>query len=230
MRAAIKVALVAPLLGACQHQQSEPESHYKSPDVTVEELGYYAVTPPSTAFGPGSLVTSIKGTGLKSPLKLTYLCSPKYINVPAPTVDTAASESASRALGGGVTLGAKTLADLGLGAEAQYVNSVTINFSNVKVEQLGFDEMQDVVDSLNSKCRNILAKYTAENLAFQTKQAIRADVKYEVSLKANASLEAKNIIVKFISANIGGNAEITEENVISGSGLYYGVVLHDIQS
>lgn len=228
MHKAIKLALVVPLLGACQNQPSGPDSAYSAQPQTVEDLGYDAVALPSTAFGPGYLVTSLRGTGLKPPLQLTYLCSPKYTNVPSPTVDAAASASASRILGAGATLEGKTLAGLGLGAQAQYVNSVEISFSNVTVEQLGFDEMQGVVDSLGDVCRSKLREFAAKNLAFQTKQAIRADVTYRVSVKADASLEAKNAILSFLSASIGGNAEITQGNVVTGTGLFYGVVLHSI--
>ena len=120
------------------------DAYSSSPRQTIASLGYTPVTLPSTAFGPGTLVTSIKGTGLTAPLNLTYLCRPEYTVIPPLIVDDAASAQVSHALSGTFSLDTAIVKGIGikLGANASYVTSISVSFDNVKVEQLAFDDLR----------------------------------------------------------------------------------------
>ncbi len=215
--------LVALLMSSCTAtKQAE-----NTPDLnsTIQALGYDSLALPSTAYGPGALVTSVKGTGLVSPLNLTYLCRPDFTHAPPPIVDTAASADASRSLNSSFKLDPATLTKISLGANASYIDTVTLKLSNVTVEQLAFDDLEAVRSSLGPSCKQIVADFSKKSLAYQTKQAIRADVEYSFKLKAGASAEAKGLIIKALAAAFGGSIESDQASTVTGKGLFYGLLL-----
>ncbi|NRP85229.1 hypothetical protein GFPCMMHI_01114 [Ensifer adhaerens] len=215
--------LVALMMSSCTAtKQAE-----NTPDLnsTIQALGYDSLALPSTAYGPGALVTSVKGTGLVSPLNLTYLCRPDFTHAPPPIVDTAASADASRSLNSSFKLDPATLTQIGLGANASYLDTVTLKLSNVTVEQLAFDDLETVRSSLGPSCKQIVADFSRKSLAYQTKQAIRADVEYSFKLKAGASAEAKGLIIKALAAAFGGSIESDQGSTVTGKGLFYGLIL-----
>lgn len=212
-------------LAACN---TDGPTNLASPDSAIEKLGYDAVALPSTAYGPGSLVTSVKGSGVASPLKLTYLCRPDFASVPVPIVDQAASSQVSRALSGRFALDAPALNAFGIGADAQFLESVTLSFSNVKIEQLGFDDLKTVRDNLGPVCKDIVRDFSTRSLAYQTKQAIRADVVYTANFKAGASAEVKNLVLDALNVGFGGSVQGGSGQTITGSGLYYGLILERV--
>lgn len=219
-------ALSAVVLASCSTTNpNPPELGFESPNSAIEKLGYDAVSLPSTAYGPGSFVTSVKGFGMTSPLKLTYLCRPDFTNTPPPIIDGAASAQASRIFSGSFKLGVSALADLGISAEITDIESVTIKFSDVKIEQLGFDDLQAIRSGLGPKCQEIVQKFSKDGIAYQTKQAIRADVTYNANFKRGASAEAKNIAIQALKATFGGSVESSSDSSLTGTGLYYGLLL-----
>ncbi len=151
------VAVAAIFLSSCDQTSG---GLAPSPNTVVQRLGYDAVALPSTAYGPGSLVTSVKGSGLKSPLKLTYLCRPDFTNAPKPIVDVAASSEASRQFNGTFKLDATALAELGISAGLDNVESVTMKFNNVKIEQLGFEDLASIRAGLGPNCAEILREFS----------------------------------------------------------------------
>ncbi|MDG4889728.1 hypothetical protein [Mesorhizobium sp. WSM4887] len=191
----------------------------------IKSLGYDSLALPSTAYGPGSLVTSVKGSGFIPPLKLTYLCNPEYTHVPPAIVDQAATSETSGKLTGSFQLDATTLAKLGLGAKLSYIRSVTIKLSNVTVEQLAFDDLASVRSQLGPDCKAIVSDFSKRSLAFQTKQAIRADVTYSVQLNKGASAEIKGLVVQALTAAFGGSVQSDSGLTATGKGLFYGLVL-----
>lgn len=186
--------IVALLLSALAMSSCSPTRQAENtPDLnsTIKVLGYDSLALPSTAYGPGSLVTSVKGSGLVAPLNLTYLCRPDFAHAPPPIIDKAASADASRSLNSSFKLDPSTLIQIGLGASASYLDTVTLKLSNVSVEKLAFDDLETVRSTLGPSCKQIVAEFSKKSLAYQTKQAIRADVTYSFKLKAGASAEAK---------------------------------------
>ncbi|EJJ31595.1 hypothetical protein [Rhizobium sp. CF142] len=206
---------------------SMPPSRESSADLnsTLQSLGYEAVALPSTAYGPGSLVTSIKGSGFSAPLKLTYLCRPDYTQSPPPIIDPAESQNVSRSLNGSLSLDPATLTKMGLGASLSYIDSVTLKLTNVRVEQLALDDLHQIRNTLGPNCQSILTEYGKQSLAYQTQQAIRADVNYSIQMKKGASVEAKGLVLKALLAAFGGKIESNRELSASGTGLFYGLVL-----
>ncbi|MBZ9701630.1 MULTISPECIES: hypothetical protein [unclassified Mesorhizobium] len=192
---------------------------------TISSLGYDSLALPSTAYGPGSLVTSVKGNGLMPPLKLTYLCRPDFAHTPPAIVDQAASSEASGALKGSFQLDATTLAQLGLGAKLSYIRSVIVKLSNVTVEQLAFDDLASVRSQLGPVCQNLVETFSSRSLAYQTKQAIRADVTYSVQLNKGASANVKGLVLHALTAAFGGSIESDSDLTATGKGLFYGLVL-----
>jgi hypothetical protein len=195
---------------------------------TVESLGFDALALPTTAFGPGSLVTSVKGNGLKPPLKLTYLCDPRFTRIPPPLINQGASTGISGAFNGSFSLDASALTQLGLGANLGFVRSVTLKLSNVTVEELAFDDLAEVRSGLGDGCRKILREFSTQSLAFQTKQAIRADVTYTVDFTAGASAEVKGLVIQSLVTAFGGKIENNSGLNVTGNGLFYGLVLTKI--
>lgn len=191
----------------------------------ISSLGYDALALPSTAYGPGSLVTSMKGNGLRPPLKLTYLCRPNFTHTPPPIIDDAASSEASGALKGSFQLDATTLAQLGLGTKLNYIRSVTVRLTNVSVEQLALDDLESVRSQLGPQCQKIVQDFSARSLAYQTQQAIRADVTYSVQLNKGASADVKGLVVQALTSTFGGSVQSDSALTATGKGLFYGLVL-----
>jgi hypothetical protein len=167
----------------------------------------------------------VKGNGLTPPLKLTYLCRPDFAHAPPAIVDQAATSEVSGKLTGSFQLDATTLAQLGLGAKLSYIRSVTVKLSNVTVEQLAFDDLASVRSQLGPVCQDIVRKFSRKSLAYQTKQAIRADVTYSVTLNKGASADVKGLVVQALTAAFGGSIESDSGLTATGKGLFYGLVL-----
>jgi hypothetical protein len=222
MKRLITQLLAAGLLVGCN--QTVPVET-RSPSQAIEALGFDAIALPTTAYGPGALVTSLRGEGLRSPLKLTYLCAPQYTNAPPPSVDAAASSDASREFSGTFKLDIAGMSALGIGAAAGYVESISIKFDNVKVEQLGFDELSSVRAGLGPVCRGIVEEFSKKGIAYQTKQALRADVVYTASFKKDASAEVKGLAIEALKAAFGGSVQAGSGASLRGNGLYYGLLL-----
>ncbi|MBS3651236.1 hypothetical protein KEU06_21720 [Pseudaminobacter sp. 19-2017] len=170
-------------------------------------------------------MTSLKGNGLQSPLKLTYLCRPEYANAPQPMIHPAATSEATRAFAGSFRLDATALNQLGLGTGADYVENVDLSFRNVRIEQLALDDLDAIRSGLGPVCTNLVREYSEKNLAYQTQQAIRADVIYRVRLKRGLSAEAKGIALKPFVLQLGGNVQEESDTTFSGEGLYHGLLL-----
>ncbi|MBA1139937.1 hypothetical protein [Mesorhizobium neociceri] len=207
----------------------DPIAPSPSPTAAIQKLGYEAVALPSTAYGPGSLVTSVKGSGFASPLKLTYLCRPDFTNAPPPIIDTAASSEASREFNGTFKLDATALADLGISAGVSNVESVTMKFSNVKIEQLAFDDLATIRSQLGPVCADLVESFKKKSIAYQTKGAIRADVVYTANFKRGASAEVKSLVIESLKASFGGSVQSNSNSSIQGNGLYYGLLLVKVE-
>ncbi|ESZ78664.1 hypothetical protein X726_04105 [Mesorhizobium sp. L103C105A0] len=158
-------------------------------------------------------------------MKLTYLCRPDFAHAPPAIVDQGATSEASGKLTGSFQLDATTLAKLGLGAKLSYIRSVTIKLSNVTVEQLAFDDLASVRSQLGPVCRDIVKDFSSRSLAYQTKQAIRADVTYSVQLNTGASADVKGLVVHALTAAFGGSIQSDSGLTATGKGLFYGLVL-----
>ncbi len=219
-----QVALLALASSVSGCSQTMPVQE-RSPIEAIDALGFDALALPTTAYGPGSLVTSVRGNGLTPPFKLTYLCLPKYSNIPPPSIDAAASSQASRAFSGSFKLDATGMAALGLGASISNIESVSIKFDNVKIEQLGFDELRSIRKGLGPECGDTLADFSRQGIAYQTKQAMRADVVYTATFKRGASAEAKGVAIAALKAAFGGSVQSDSASSVQGNGLYYGLVL-----
>ncbi|CDX58789.1 conserved exported hypothetical protein [Mesorhizobium plurifarium] len=216
------------MLAACTTSTSQPPLTYEPPNAAIEKLGYETLALPSTAYGPGSLVTTVKGSGFASPLKLTYLCRPDFTHTPAPIIDAAASAEASRAFTGVFKLDATVLGQMGVGAGANYIDSVNLKFNNVKIEQLAYDDLDTVMANLGPKCKKRVDEFASESLAYQTKQAIRADVTYTATFKRGVSADAKNIAIASLQSTFGGSVQNDSNSSVTGSGLYYGLILNKL--
>lgn len=218
----VALLALASSVSGCAHTTTVQE---RSPISAIEALGFDALALPTTAYGPGSLVTSVRGNGLTPPYKLTYLCSPEYTDPPSPSIDAAASSQASREFSGSFKLDVSSLASLGVGAGISSIESVSIKFDNVKIEQLGFDQLGTIRSGLGPVCRDIVAEFSRQGIAYQTKQAMRADVVYTATFKRGASAEAKGVAIAALKAAFGGSVQSDSASSVQGNGLYYGLVL-----
>ena len=223
MRNMVSACICAMLLASCGSVPSG--SKQANLNNLVASLGYDALALPSTAYGPGSLVTSVKGSGLQPPLRLTYLCRPDFTDTPPPIIDSAASSEVSSALKGSFQLDASALKQLGLGAHANYIRSVSLRLNNVTVEQLAYDDLEGIRSGLGPKCRELVDEFSRKSLAYQTKQAIRADVVYTVDLQKGASAEVKGLVIQSLNAAFGGSVQTDQGLTVTGKGLFYGLIL-----
>lgn len=218
--------LGAIVLASCNTSKQPPNLAYEAPSAAIAKLGYDPLALPTTAYGPGSLVTSQKGNGIAPPLKLSYLCTPEFSNIPPPIINEGASAGASQAFSGKFALDVSVLKKIGLGADISYVDSVVLKFDNVKIEELGLDALLRIRRNLGPDCTEILKQYA--NVAYQTQQAIRADVTYTANFKSGASAQVKNLVIKFLVANFGGSIGSSGDSSVTGKGLYYGLTLRKI--
>jgi hypothetical protein len=206
-----------------------PQVDWTAARNTVRQAGFSELALPSSGFGPGSLVTSVKGAGgLAPPLNLAYICSPNFTAAPEPMIDTAATAAVASAFNGGVRFEGAGLAGLGLGVSTTYVDAVTLRFSNVKVEQNSLEDLYTIRQQLGPRCKALLREYQQIGVAYQTIKALRADVEYQASFKSGASAEAKNFVLEALKSKFGGSIEVTGESSLSGQGLYYGLVLEQV--
>ena len=129
----------------------------------------------------------------------------------------------------GVELSGGGLAALGLGASANALNSVTLEFKNVRVEQLSFQSLDTIVEELGPQCKRSLENFKRQGIAKQTQQALRADVTYKADFKAGASADVKNAVIQSLAAGFGASVERQSNSIIEGTGLYYGVILRDLR-
>lgn len=132
------------------------------------------------------------------------------------------------AFSGGFKVEGAALKGLGLGAEAEYVDSVTVAFTNVQIEQLPIADLEGVVQTLGPKCRETLERFRKQNIAYQTVQALRADVTYNAAFKSGASAGIKNAVITKLKLGLGGNTQNSGEVSVSGKGLYYGLDIQKI--
>jgi hypothetical protein len=226
MRRIVWCGLAAVALAGCSHTQDTGSTGTLGS--VLARAGFDELALASTAYGPGSLVTSVKGSQFQAPLRLAYICDPTYTASFPPLVDAAASQQISSSLGGGLELSGGALQLLGLGASAEYLESVTLHFTNVKVEQLPHENLDAVVRGLGPECTEILNRFKAQGIARQTQQAIRADVEYRATFKRGVSAEARRLVIGSMIAGFGGSVESESDTAVTGEGLYYGVILREV--
>ena len=219
---------VATLAMAACSQTAKNSTPSRGLSEALAYAGFSEMALPSTAYAPGSVVTSVRGFHFQTPLRLAYICDPQFTTPITPQIDTAASQQLSSSLGGGVELSGGGLAALGLGASANALNSVTLEFRNVRVEQLSFQSLDAIVEELGPQCKRSLENFKRQGIAKQTQQALRADVTYKADFKAGASAEVKNAVIQSLAAGFGASVERQSNSIIEGTELYYGVILRDL--
>lgn len=206
-----------------------PTPAYRDLGSTVREMGYDELLLPSTAYGPGLLVTSSAGAGgVSPPLQLAYICSPAYTAAPPPLVDPAASAQTALSLSGAFNVDATVLKAIGVGAKADNVETVTLSLSDVTVEQLALADLEAIVDTLGPKCKGLLNKYRGQGIAYQTLQAVRATLTYHVTFKRGASAEVKNAVIRSLGLGVGANVQSTGDGSVAAKGLYLGLKLKKV--
>jgi hypothetical protein len=231
LKVLIQTISVCAVLSGCTTTQQDVEPPKAYPEFsanTLTQLGYDPIALPSTAFAPGSLVTSSRGSGLSLPLRLSYLCRPDFVSYPPLIVDQAASSDASRGLSGNFSLDLNAIGIGSAGLKAKGLRSVTLKFSNVRVEQLAIEDLITIRNGLGPVCSDLLKDYSQRGLAYQTRQALRADVEYVVDWSKEASAEVKSEVISEISGSLGAGFKADNDNTVIGKGLYYGMILDRI--
>jgi len=230
MRRGVVAGFSLCVLAGCQTAPLvSPEVPYQGFAEAIRAIGFEDLALPTTAYGPGSLVTSRAGSGgLGPPLKLAYICRPDFASAPPPLVDEAASGRAASALAGGLAFNGARLGALGIGANASYVESVTLTLANLKVEQLPYEDAAGIIARLGPGCAAQVHKYKSMGIAYQTLQALRGDVTYQVTFKAGASAEVKTAVINGLGLSAGGSAARTGDASVSATGLYLGLGLKKI--
>ncbi|QTL04460.1 hypothetical protein J5J86_03720 [Aquabacter sp. L1I39] len=231
MKRAFAAGLACLMVAGCQTSTAlaPPTPAYRDLGPTIQNMGYDELLLPSTAYGPGLLVTSSAGAGgVSPPLQLAYICSPLYTAAPPPLVDPAASAQTALSLNGAFNVDATVLKAIGLGAKADYVETVTLSLSDVTVEQLALADLEAIVDTLGPKCKGLLNKYRNQGIAYQTLQAVRATVTYQVTFKQGASAEVKNAVIRSLGLSVGANVQSTGDSSVAAKGLYLGLKLKKV--
>lgn len=231
MKRAFAAVLACLMVAGCETSGAlaPPTPAYRDLGPTIQAMGYKEVLLPSTAYGPGSLVTSSKGSGgVTPPLQLAYICNPKYTFAPLPLVDPAASAQTALSLSGAFNADATILKAIGANVKAEAVESVTLSLSDVTVEQLALDDLEAVVQGLGPNCKALLKKYRDLGNAYQTLQAVRATVTYQVTFKQGVSAEVKNAVIRSLGLSAGANAQRTGDSSVAAKGLYLGLNLEKV--
>jgi hypothetical protein len=212
-------------MAGCTHHASSART---DPSQWLASAGFSELALPSTAFGPGTLVTSVTGHGFAHPLRLAHICDPAFTATFPPQVNAAASREMARQISGGLELRGNALDRFRLGAGASHVESISLNLRNVRIEHHSHERLQEISSGLGPACRELLGRFRQQGIARQTLQALRADFEYSVTFKTTASAELRGSILRSLAAEIGGDISRTGESRVVGEGLYYGVVLTDV--
>jgi hypothetical protein len=119
------------------------------------------------------------------------------------------------------------VADIGVSAGA--VTGITLNLTNVSVEELAFDQLSTIRNNLGPICSSTLDDFRGEGVAYQVQQALKADVTYTLSFSSNVDAGAQLSILEKFSGRVAANAVNTSNSTVSGVGLYYGISKIDIR-
>ncbi len=215
-------------LAGCTPVVSRSPSFNPASDA-IKAAGFTELLVASTAYGPGSLVVPERGSSPDGPLQLRYICDPQYMKIPAPLTDNAMTTSVAGKFQTGFKFQGEALGLLGLSAEANYIDAVMLKFSNVAVLQHADDTREAIRGQLGPICKKNLERYASQNIAFQTAQALKADVEYTAEFKADASAEVKQVVIAKLTAGLGGSISSQSDSAATGKGLFYGLNLEPVR-
>ena len=232
MKRAFAAGLACLMVAGCQTNGTAlgpPKPAYRDLGPTIRSMGFDELLLPSTGYGPGSLVTSRKGSGgVKPPLKLAYLCNPEDVRfVPKIQPEPAPSADVVMNLSGGFNVEAPLSQFVG-GVSADHVEAVTLSLSDVTVEQVALSDLDAIIESLGPKCTARLAKYRDKGTAYQTLKALRATVTYKVTFKQGVSAQLKTAVLTAFGVKLGANAQRDGESSVVVKGLYLGLDLEKV--
>lgn len=194
-----------------------------NPREIVRKSGYLTTVPPSTSYGPGSIVWK-KTNNYNHPedVSLGYICSPEYVKFPGEP-EKGIGEISDFGTKKEFNFTGQSLKTLGLSTSAKYVSNLTIRFSNIEYLEYGLDKLETIQSNLGPECRKILKKQRDKNNAHIVRSAFKADLDYTITYNATANTDVKIEVLKEIEAKFGLSLQGNKGSV--GRGLYYGVAI-----
>ncbi len=216
------VAVAALMLAGCA--TNGPTQPAQTPDSVLRDIGFTSVVPPQTGFVPGVLVWNKRLPLGDGRVALGFICKPETTNFP-PGLSVSPSSSLGFASDKSFDLGADGLRALGVGASADFVDSVSLRLENNVVLEYALEDLGTIRDGLGPICAGHLERSLANNNAFQVVSAFRADLSYRVEFKAGASAEIQSAVL----TELGGRCGVAAQGgqVAEGRGLIYGLQLCD---
>jgi hypothetical protein len=215
-------AAAALALAACTGETPAPSSA-QTPDAILRGIGYTVLVPPTTTFRPGMLVLKKNVEGLApGQVALGLLCTQEFTSFP-PTLRDSPSSAMGAARERAFEIEGGALQALGLGAQAEAVERVSLRFENTRVLDYSQEDLDAIREALGPRCAATFERFTARGNAHQVLSAFQADLSYDVAFHGGASAEARTAVLGALSARLGGAAGSAEST--SGRGLIYGVQL-----
>jgi hypothetical protein len=209
----------------------------KQMEAVLADYGFTRNIPPSTLYGPGTVVYrenyDPRDTAPKT-AQLGYLCDRQYPNTAYPIEpvrsDTESRDIASK-LGGRFSIGApalKSLLDIDLGLSAS--DTVNVAIRDVSIAAYSIEALDAIQATLGERCRKIVNRNIRKRNAYQVVKVLQASVDFEINLDASANAAAKAEVVRKKLASIDASVEYGDKTVVKGKSLYYGVKLEPIET
>lgn len=203
----------------------------------VSSYGFSRNLPPSTLYGPGSLVYRANfdpADTRMAEVRIDYLCTDRYSVAlyPSPprSSDTETQGLASQK-GGSFALDLPALRSLfNVDLSANAAGSVVATIADTKILAYAPDELAEIRALLRPACRDSVQRNIKTNNAWQVAKVLQATVDLTVTLKAGASGSVKaEAVRKLVDAGFtldAANTTLTSK----GKALYYGVRLEPVNA
>lgn len=215
---------------ACQEEGRELER-------IIAEYGFQRNVPPSTLYGPGTLVYRQNYDPKErnpASVQIDYLCTTRYsvdLYEHKPKFSETESRNVASKIGGSFNLGLPALQTIfNLTATAKVARSVTATVSDARIFTYAPDELAEIRNLLRPGCRDIVRRNVPSANAYQVLKVLEATVDLKVTFDASASASLKARAEKEL-LNAGFTLDPASDAIVTkGKALYYGVVLLPVAS
>jgi hypothetical protein len=186
--------------------------------------GYYALTPPSTLFLPGSFGTIEKQSDQTVVLGLACDMDQKQLKDMTSQSDTADTSVTSKISDRYVATARAAIAALSE-SKGQRVREISASLENTRILAMSEQSLIAVQNEyLKGDCQQaVRALVDAGRKVCQTQEVLLGDISYRMSFQKQASIEQRTSFARELAVKLGFDGDRAGEDSIKGKGLHYGV-------
>jgi hypothetical protein len=196
----------------------------KDLSVILQKYSFTALNPPSTLAPPGSLVTIIQD----DPLVIGVICPGsesfgEHLREKLMSSESAMSEEA-RELTGQFKLDAANQQRLTADVGSQYVKSISVTLSNVRVIEIPDNVVFELIAQRKKSCQDAIEFRKKNGVKISViKSVLQANALYKIDFDSSLDASAKLKIAHGIASTLGLTLGDKSEDTIKGDGLFWGV-------